>query len=70
MLMKKTFSNITVCFRNPDTASVKNKMVYAASNDAVRKAIGNAVGVAVQATDQGELDECEVCDKIRSTDRA
>lgn len=55
---------------NPDTASVKNKMVYAASNDAVRKAIGNAVGVAVQATDQSELDECEVCDKIRSTDRA
>jgi cofilin len=55
---------------NPDTAPVKQKMVYAASNDAMKKAIGNAVGVSVQATDASDLDIKEVEAKIQSLDKA
>lgn len=55
---------------NPDNAVIKQKMVYAASNDAVKKAIGNAVGVTVQGTDLSELDFDEVEKKIVSLDKA
>lgn len=55
---------------NPDTAPVKQKMVYAASNDAVKKAIGNAVGVSVQCTDASDLDYNEVEATILRLDKA
>ncbi|XP_035674416.1 cofilin-like [Branchiostoma floridae] len=38
----------------PDTASVKDKMLYASSKDAVKKALGSGI-TEVQATDLSEL---------------
>ncbi|CAN0212863.1 unnamed protein product [Scytosiphon promiscuus] len=40
---------------SPDTAKIKNKMVYAASKEAIKSAL-MGIGVHVQATDQGELE--------------
>lgn len=52
-------------FRCPETSSVKTKMLYAASKDALRKKL---VGInhEVQATDFGELSECLIIEKLKS----
>ena len=52
-------SKIVFVAWSPDTAKIKNKMVYAGSKEALKSAL---VGVAVhvQATDQSELDIAEV----------
>jgi len=55
---------------NPDCCPIKQKMVYAASNEALKRKIGTAVGVAVQATDLDEVDEGTVESKILSLDKA
>ena len=49
-----TQSLLTDCIRSPDTASVRLKMVYASSRDALRRAL---VGIAaeIQATDITEV---------------
>ncbi|CAM9751037.1 unnamed protein product [Ectocarpus sp. 4 AP-2014] len=40
---------------SPDTAKIKNKMVYAASKEAIKSAL-MGIGIHLQATDQGELE--------------
>lgn len=40
---------------NPDTANVRNKMLYSGSKEALKSAL-NGVGVHVNATDHAELD--------------
>lgn len=56
-----------VCFayRAPDTAKVKQKMLYASSKDAIRKKL---VGVhtEIQATDQSEASYDAVLERLRS----
>jgi Cofilin/tropomyosin-type actin-binding protein len=43
-----------VC-RSPERALIKQKMVYAASKDALKKALGEGVAKEVQANDHGDL---------------
>lgn len=40
---------------NPDTASVRNKMLYSGSKEALKSTL-NGVGIHINATDQAELD--------------
>jgi cofilin len=40
---------------NPDTAAVRNKMLYSGSKEALKTAL-NGVGIHINATDQAELD--------------
>ncbi|XP_002735215.1 uncharacterized protein LOC100369868 [Saccoglossus kowalevskii] len=47
----------------PDTAKIKQKMLYASSRDALRKKLVG-VGCEVQATDDGELDFEDIKDKV------
>lgn len=51
-------------FRAPDSAKVKDKMVYAGSKDALNRAL---VGVAtkVSATDRSEITEAILIDAAR-----
>lgn len=57
-------SLIPAC-RAPDTAKVKQKMLYASSKDAIRKKLVG-VGVEVQATDASEISFEAVLDKVKS----
>lgn len=56
---------ITMWFRAPDTAKIKQKMLYAASKDALRKTL---VGISteIQATDASEIAYEAVLDKVLS----
>jgi len=40
---------------NPDTASIRNKMLYSGSKEAIKSAL-NGVGIHINATDPSELD--------------
>jgi len=40
---------------NPDTASIRNKMLYSGSKEALKAAL-NGVGIQINATDYSELD--------------
>lgn len=40
---------------SPERAKIKQKMVYAASKDALKKALGEGIGKEVQANDQSDL---------------
>ena len=40
---------------NPDTASIRNKMLYSGSKEALKTAL-NGVGIHINATDHAELD--------------
>jgi len=51
----------------PDTASVKRKMVYSSSFDALKKAL--PTGKTIQATDLNEAAETTVEDILRRNDR-
>lgn len=48
---------------SPDTASVKDKMVYASSKDALRRAL-NGISADVQGTDFSEVSWETVYDKV------
>jgi len=43
------------CCRSPEKAKIKQKMVYASSKDALKKALGEGVAKEVQANDNGDL---------------
>jgi len=47
----------------PDSAKIKQKMLYAASKDALRKKLVG-IGVEVQATDLAEIDHEAVLEKV------
>jgi len=48
-------SKLVLITWNPDTASVKNKMLYSGSKEALKTSL-NGVGVHINATDRSELD--------------
>jgi PHP family Zn ribbon phosphoesterase len=54
-----------VVIRAPDTAKVKQKMLYASSKDAIRKKLVG-VGTEVQATDASEISFEAVLEKVKS----
>lgn len=56
-------------FRSPDGAQIKQKMVYASSRDALKKALGDGIGKEVQANDHGDLKHESVMEIICRTDR-
>jgi len=53
----------------PETAKIKQRMVYSSSKDALKKALGEGIGKEIQANDQGDLDFNNVMDIIRKTER-
>lgn len=50
-------------FRSPDSARIKNKMVYASSKDAIRRKLVG-IGTEVQATDASEIAYETVLEKV------
>ena len=56
-------------YRSPDSASIKQKMLYAASKDALKKAFGEGVAKEIQANDHGDLQWGNVLDICKKTDR-
>jgi len=48
----------------PDSAKIKEKMLYTSSKDAVRKKLVG-VGTEIQATDLGEIDREVVLEKVK-----
>jgi hypothetical protein len=49
-----------ILFRIPDTANVKEKMIYASSKDALKKKLGDGIGLEVQANDESDLGLSEI----------
>jgi cofilin len=54
---------------SPENSPIKSKMIYSASKDGLRKALGSGIGVEVQATDPGEIAYETVLEKCESTFR-
>ena len=52
----------TSCDRSDDNASIKPKMLYASSKDALKKAL-SGINEEYQATDRGDLDLKEIVKK-------
>lgn len=52
----KFYKSVDICFclRSPDNATVKQKMLYTSSKDALKKSL-RGIGKEVQATDDSEL---------------
>ncbi len=50
--------------RTPDKVKIKQKMVYASSKDALKKALGEGVAKEVQANDHGDLSWSNVLEII------
>ena len=48
-------SKLVLVTWNPDTASIRNKMLYSGSKEALKTAL-NGVGIHINATDNSELD--------------
>ena len=46
-------------YRSDDNASIKPKMLYASSKDALKKTL-TGINEEYQATDRGDLDEVEI----------
>ena len=57
-------------FRSPDGAKVKQKMLYASSKDALKKSLGTAIGVHIQATDHDEISEDKMLQEITKFEKA
>ena len=56
--------------RSPDGARVKQKMVYSATKEAVKKKLGDMVGINLQATDQDEISEKNMGEQVMKFERA
>lgn len=54
---------------SPDTATIKQKMLYSSSKDALRRAFGEGVAKEIQANDHGDLQWQNVLDICKKTDR-
>ena len=57
--------NLAALHRSDDNASIKPKMLYASSKDALKKAL-TGINEEYQATDRGDLDLAEVKKKAGS----
>jgi len=55
--------------RSPDTASIKQKMLYSSSQDALKKAFGTGIAKSIQANDHGDLQYSSVLEIAKKTDR-
>jgi cofilin len=51
---------------SPDKAKMKQKMVYASSKDALKKALGEGVAKEIQANDHGDLAWSNVLETLQS----
>jgi len=60
-----------ICFVmwSPEKSKIKQRMVYASSKDALKKALGEGIGKEIQANDHGDLDFDNVMEIIRKTER-
>lgn len=56
-------------YRNPENASVKQKMIYASSKDALKRTLGEGIGKEIQANDHGDLEWNSIIEQISRTDR-
>lgn len=54
---------------NPESAKVKQRMVYSSSKDALKKALGEGIGKEVQANESSDLSWDHVMEIITRTDR-
>jgi cofilin len=54
---------------SPDTATVKQKMLYSSSKDALKKALGDGIAKEVQANDHSDLAWDNVLEQISRMDR-
>jgi len=53
--------------RSPDTATIRQKMLYTASNQGFRKALGDGIAREIQANDHGDLqmsNVLEICKRL------
>lgn len=46
--------------RAPDAAPIKVKMMYSSSKDSLKKALGQGLGIEIQANDLSDLDLNEI----------
>lgn len=60
-----------ICFFmwSPETAKIKQRMVYSSSKDALKKALGEGIGREIQANDHGDLEFSNVLGSIRALER-
>jgi len=58
-----------VLCRSPDTATIKQKMLYSSSKDALKKAFGEGIAKEIQANDHGDLAWSNVLEICMRTDR-
>jgi len=60
-----------ICFFmwSPETAKIKQRMVYSSSKDALKRALGEGIGKEIQANDHGDLEFNNIMDIIRKTER-
>lgn len=49
---------------SPESATIRNKMVYSASKDAIKKALGEGIAKEIQATDHGDLAWSNVLERV------
>jgi cofilin len=49
---------------SPENSKIKQKMVYASSKDALKKALGEGIAKEIQANDHGDLMWSAVLDKL------
>eukprot|EP00914_Ancora_sagittata_P010459 GHVO01020168.1.p2 GENE.GHVO01020168.1~~GHVO01020168.1.p2 ORF type:complete len:147 (+),score=32.19 GHVO01020168.1:94-534(+) len=54
---------------SPENAKVKQKMLYASSKDALKRALGEGIGKEVQATDHSDLAWDNILEQISRLDR-
>lgn len=66
----QTLNKLLFLAWSPDNAKIKQKMVYASSKDALKRALGEGLGVEIQANDHGDLawESC-ILEKINRNDR-
>lgn len=62
-------NKIFFLFWSPDSAKIKQKMVYASSKDALKRSLGEGLGKEVQANDHGDLEWNTVLEQISRLDR-
>ena len=58
-------NDVLVFFRSPDTVSIKQKMVYSSSKDALKKTF-QGIGKEIQANDESDLAWTNVLEVLRS----
>jgi hypothetical protein len=60
-----------ICFFmwSPETAVIKQRMVYASSKDALKKTLGEGIAKEIQANDHSDLEMSNVMEQIRKTER-